>query len=159
MNELIRGKRPSNILRVLDKIGKEEDIFSALTDDFFHFHGYSPLNGIRNPTFSPSLDFIDQEDKYLVKIEVPGIEKENIDIEIDDDTLIIKGEKKNEYEETKNDVYVNERLYGIFRREIRLPVDCDRNSIEANYKNGLLCLDLPKVKLKEKEKKKISIKI
>jgi len=155
---MLQKRNRPNILRILDRLGKEEDMFSTLTDDLFHFHGFSPLKGINNPNFSPSLDFIDGEDKYVVKVEIPGIEKDQIEIEIDDDILIIKGEKKNEYEETKDDVYVNERTYGTFRREVRLPSDCNADKIEANYKNGLLCLDLPKVKLKEKEKKKICIK-
>jgi len=154
----IQTRKPTNILKVLDRIGREEDIFSALSNDLFHFHGFSPLSGIKNPDFSPSLDFIDQEDKYVVKVEVPGIEKDQFEIEVDDDTLIIRGEKKNEYEEKKDEVYVKERSYGSFRREIRLPNDCNSEEIEANYKNGVLCLDLPKVKLKEKERKKISIK-
>jgi HSP20 family protein len=156
-NMLQRTKRPLGMLRLLDRIGKEEDLFSTITDDLFHFHGFSPLSGVQNPNFSPALDFVDTEERYAVKIEVPGIDKDSIDIEIDDDTLVIKGEKKNEYEETKDDVYVSERSYGAFRREIRLPQDCDLENIEATHKNGILCLDLPKVKTKEKEKKKITI--
>lgn len=155
---LQKRNKPTNILKVLDRIGKEEDLFSALTNDLFHFHGYSPLNGIKNPNFSPSLDFIDKKNKYLVKVEIPGMDKGQVEIEIDDDILIVKGEKKNEYEETKNDVYVSERSYGSFRREIRLPSDCNRENIEASYENGVLCIDLPKIELKEKEKKKICIK-
>jgi len=135
---LQKKKSPLNFLRVLDKIRKEEDMLSSITNDFFHFHGFSPFEGMKNPNFSPSLDFVDKNDKYVVKIEIPGIKKEDIDIELDDNTLIVKGEKKDEYEETKNDIYVNERSYGAFRREIRLPGDCDINNIEANYKNGLL---------------------
>jgi len=158
MNMLQKRNSPANILKVLDRMGREEDLFSALTDDLFHFHGFSPLRGVKNPNFSPSLDFIDKEKNYLVKVEVPGIDKEQIEIEIDDDTLIIRGEKKNEYEDSKDDVYVRERTYGAFRREIRLPGDCDHENIEANYADGVLCLNLPKIKLKEKEKKKICIK-
>ena len=151
-------RRPLNILRVLDRLGKEEDFLSSLTDDMFHFHGFSPLSNINNPDFSPPLDFVDKEDKYTVNLEIPGIEKDQIEVEIDDDILIIKGEKKNEQEQTKNEVYVREISYGSFRREIRLPTDCDKSKIEANHRNGMLCLDLPKIKLKDKEKKKITIK-
>ena len=62
-------RRSPNILRVLDKLGKEEDLFSSLTDDLFHFHGFSPLKGIHNPDFSPALDFVEKEKEYVIKAE------------------------------------------------------------------------------------------
>ena len=151
-------KRKPNILKVLDRLGRGEDMVSSMFDDLFHFHGFSPLQGIPNPGFSPALDFIEKEKEYIVKIEIPGIEKDGIDIEIDDDILIIKGEKKKEHEEKNDEIYVYERNYGTFRREVRLPTNCDKEKIEAEHKNGVLNLILPKVKIKETKKKKITIR-
>lgn len=151
------ARRPKNVLRMLNRVGREEDLFSSLVDDLFHFHGFSPLKGIENPDFSPALDFVDKEKEYSVKLEVPGIEKDGIEIEIDEDVLIIKGEKKTETKEENDEIYVCERSYGAFRREIRLPHDCDKDKIDANYTNGVLSLTLPKTEIKEKDKKKITI--
>ena len=152
------ARRTPNVLRILDRIGKEEDLFSALTDVLFHFHGFSPLKGVGNPNFSPALDFMEKEKEYLIKVEIPGMDKKDIEIEIDNNTLILKGEKKSEKEEENEESYVCERCYGSFRREIKLPENCNEEKIEALYENGVLSLKLPKKELKEKEKKKILIK-
>lgn len=157
MNLLQKSNRQPNILRTLDRIRREEDSFSSLIDDLFHFHGFSPLGEVKNPNFSPSLDFVNRENDYLIKVETPGIEKEKINVEIDDDYLIIRGEKKDEYENTQDETYVVERSYGSFRREVKLPSDCEKEKIKADYENGLLSLKIPKVKEKEKKKKKITI--
>ena len=156
MNELT--KRP-NILKILNRVGRNEDMFSSLVDDMFHFHGFSPFREIPNPSFSPALDFVDKEKEYNARIELPGIEENKIDVEIDDEIIIIKGEKKSETEEEKDDMYICERCFGSFRREIKLPKDCNKDKIEATYKNGILNLKIPKLEIKEKEKKKIDIKL
>jgi len=150
-------KQPLAILRQLDKLGKGEDMFSSMIDNLFHFHGFSPLQGINNPDFSPVLDFVDKEKKYTINIEIPGIEKNNIQIEIDDGILIIKGEKKSEKRKDDDELYVCERCYGMFRREIRLPADANKNDINAKYENGILLLDIPKIETPEKETKMITI--
>ena len=154
---MLAKRTPRDMLRVLDNVGRTEDVFSSIVDDFFHFHGFSPFRGLSNPDFSPSLDFKDKEKEYLVNLEVPGIEKDGIEIEIDDGLLIIKGEKKAEKIEKDEEIYASERCYGAFRREIRLPSDCQEEKIKADYKNGVLSITLPKNEVKEKEKKKINI--
>ena len=151
------AKRPHNILKTLDKMGREENYLSSWMDDLFHFHGFSPFKGIDNPNFSPSIDFVEKADKYIMNAEVPGIEKNGLEINIDDGIIAIKGEKKSEKKEENDETYVCERSYGIFRREIRLPNDCDKENIIAEYKDGVLSLTIPKIKEKEKEIKKISI--
>ena len=152
------ARRPRNILRLLDTIGKENDIFSNLFDSLSHFHGYSPFRGIDNPNFSPSLDIVEKPDKYAVTLEVPGIEKDGIQIEIENDRLTIKGEKKSEKKEETDEVFVCERCYGAFRREIPLPNDSDADNINASYSNGILTLEIPKTKVEEKAVRKIEIK-
>lgn len=150
-------KQSLSLLRNLDSLGREGDLFSSLIDDLFHFHGFSPLQGIANPDFSPLLDFVDKEDKYSISIEVPGIEKNKIQIEVDDGILIIKGEKKSETRKEKDENYVCERCYGMFRRELRLPADANKNDINAKYENGVLLLDIPKIKATETKTKTITI--
>ena len=156
---LARRQNPLNILRRLDTLGKEEDLFSSMLDDLFHFHGFSPLSGISNPNFSPALNFVDKGDKYTLSVELPGMNKDETNIEIDDGTLVIKGEKKTEKEEKTNDRYVSERCYGSFRREVILPNDSVTEDISATYQNGVLSIDIPKVKATEKEKTKKIVNI
>jgi len=158
MSLSLTKRRTPNILRVLNRIGQEEDLFSTLTDDLFHFHGFSPLKGIDNPDFSPALDFVEKEKEFAIKIEIPGMDKNDIDIEIDNNILILKGEKRVETKEENDETYVCERCYGAFRRQIELPENCDESKIEATYQNGVLNLKLPKTEILKKEKKKILIK-
>ncbi len=156
---MLAKRRPFGSLRMLNRLGKESDFITSLLEDWSHFHGFSPFPSIENPDFSPSLDIVDKKDKLSITVEVPGIEKDNIQIDINDKTLIIKGEKKSEDEQKDKDVYVRERCYGAFRREIELPPDSDTDKIDASYKNGILVLDIPKKNVKEEKKtKKIEIK-
>ena len=153
-----RSPKSRNLLTTLDTLGHFDDGFSQLVDNLFHFHGFSPLRTISNPDFSPPIDFIEKEDRYIVTAEIPGLDKKDCHIEVEDEILILKGEKVSEKEEKSDESYVCERCYGTFRREIRLPSDSNFNSVDAKYQNGVLTIDIPKVKLKEKEKKKIDIK-
>ena len=141
----------------LGKLGRRNDFFNSLIDDFFHFHGFSPFQGINNPDFSPALDIVDSKDKYTISVEIPGINKKDVHIEIEDNTLMIKGEKKSEKIDKNDDHYVHERCYGAFRREIQLPSNSNTDNISAKYNDGVLTLKIPKIKVSEKKTKAISI--
>lgn len=155
---MLATRNPLNVLRTLDQIGKENDIFSSIIDELFHFHGYPTVNNIGIPNFSPALDFVDKNDVYLISVEIPGVQKEDIDIKIEDRILSIKGEKKIEKEDKSDEKYVGERYFGSFRRELKIPNDGNINSIEAQYNNGILYLTIPKIVEKEKETRKISVR-
>ena len=75
-----------------------------------------------------------------------------------DDVLTIKGEKKEEKEEKKKDYYVSERRFGSFQRSFTVPAGVDTDKIEANFKNGVLTVSLPKSAQAQKNEKKIEIK-
>jgi len=155
MNHLI--KRP-NILNILSNIGERNDVFSDIIDELYHFHGKPICQGIDNPSFSPDLNFIEKEKEYLLNLEIPGIEQQNVEINIKDNTLVITGEKKYEKKEEKENVYINEISYGSFRREIPLNKNCNQNNIEASYNNGILQIKIPKLEQIEEKSRKIEIK-
>lgn len=92
----------------------------------------------------PELDVIDSKDNIIVKADIPGLNKEDLDVNIEENTLIIKGEKKQEREVKENDCIRSERFYGRFNRAISLPVEVDASKVNASYKNGVLELTLPK---------------
>ncbi|MHA1378448.1 MAG: Hsp20/alpha crystallin family protein [Candidatus Helarchaeota archaeon] len=111
-----------------------------------------PLTTIR----APVMDIIDQDDKFVITAEVPGIPKEKIDIHIVKNKLEIKAEDKVEKEEKKEGYIRRERGQRSFYRQIILPEDVDAEKIDANLKNGILEVVIPK---KEPEpKKKITVK-
>ncbi len=108
--------------------------------------------------FKPSLDVASDEKEYSVKVELPGIEASNISIEYTDNTLKIKGEKRQEKEEKEKDFYRIERSYGSFQRILDIPDDADTENITSSYKDGVLSIKIPRKMLPKTDAKKIEIK-
>ena len=92
----------------------------------------------------PTADLVDEGEAYRLSVELPGLKQEDIDIQYQEGTLTISGEKKEEGERTENGVIVSERRYGSFRRQMSLPSDVDTDAIKAEYKDGVLTLTLRK---------------
>jgi len=105
----------------------------------------------------PALDVIDEKDHIEVKTDLPGLKKEEIDVSIHDGILTIKGEKKQENEQKKDNYYKCERFYGSFSRSIKLPAEVDANKVEANYKDGVL--DIKLIKKEESKPKQIKVDV
>ncbi len=100
----------------------------------------------------PAIDVSETDDAVIVKVDVPGVNPEDMEISLSDNVLMIKGEKKKEEEEKKENFYRMERYYGSFMRSIQLPCEVEEDKISATYKNGVLKIVLPK---KPEEKKKV----
>lgn len=92
----------------------------------------------------PRLDIAETETTIEVKAELPGLEKKDIDISLESDHLIIKGEKHQEKEEKDKRFHQIERTYGSFYRAVPLPAEVQPDKIEATYKEGVLTVTLPK---------------
>ncbi len=108
---------------------------------------------------SPSLDIKETEKGYRVVAEIPGVSEKDVEIEVSNRVLSIRGEKREEKEDKGDKGYhVMERRYGSFLRSISLPEDVDEAKIEASVANGLLTITLPKSKDANAGKKKIAIK-
>lgn len=89
-------------------------------------------------------EVVDNDTKVQVMLEAPGLEADDFDIEVRDDVLVVRGEKKLAREETKGHYHVMERAYGRFERAIRLPASVDDEGAEAKYRNGVLTVSMPK---------------
>lgn len=103
-----------------------------------------------------ALDVAEDEDEFVVKASVPGINPDDLDITVTKNTLMIKGEVKQEEEKEEERYHLRERRFGRFARSITLPTSVDADEIEANYENGVLILHLPKTE--EMKPKRISVK-
>ncbi|NPB04802.1 MAG: Hsp20/alpha crystallin family protein [Aquificae bacterium] len=90
--------------------------------------------------------------ELVVKVELPGVKKEDVDVTVRDNYLIIKAEKKEETEEEKEHVHLVERVYGKFERVIPLPADIDTESAKASFKNGVLEIRFPKKSATQEKK-------
>jgi HSP20 family protein len=108
------------------------------------FRGGTVADGESAP-WLPSVGIIERENEYRVQVELPGVNKSDVKITLQNDVLTIRGEKKKE-QELKGDNYLRtERLYGAFQRSFALPSSVQSDKIEAHYDNGVLMISLPKV--------------
>ena len=96
------------------------------------------------PTFVPAVDIREEEDKYILDAELPGMKKEDVHIEVKDGVLTLSGERKFENEEKRDDYTRIERSYGSYQRTFTLPDHVDEEKIEAAYSEGVLTIVLPK---------------
>jgi len=100
--------------------------------------------GAGEPTaWNPSMDVYREGDNYILKTELPGIKKEDLEITIQDNIVTLKGEKKDKRETKEDDYYFSERCFGSFQRAIELPAAIDRSKVKANVKDGILEVRLP----------------
>jgi HSP20 family protein len=134
--------------------------FNRLFDELWHNvdRGASaPWSG-GGSAFSPSVN-VDENDKaYTVTAELPGLDDEDVSIELEGHMLILKGEKKEEREEKEGSFLCRERCYGTFERRIALSDDVDRDKVDAHYRKGVLTITLPKLEAGASQRKKISVK-
>lgn len=106
----------------------------------------------------PRVDIGASENDYTITVEVPGVDENEIRLEVSNNTMIIKGEKKQEKEEKEKNYYRIERSYGSFQRVLSLPEDANQDEINATFKNGVLTVTMPKNALPGREAKQIEIK-
>lgn len=143
-----------------DSIHQELDNF--LRDTFFtHTFGH-PLNIIKNVTLRPAVEVIQNKDNYKVKVQLPGIKKDNIEVELDNDFMTITAEtheeKEQKQEEEHNRRYhTSEFRYGKYQRTISFDQPIKSDEATADYKDGVLCITIPKQKIETKERKKLTI--
>ena len=102
-------------------------------------------------TWHPVVDMYDEDDKIVIKAELPGMDKKDIAIDVKDRVLTLSGERDTDNEVKEEKYYRRERVYGKFQRAFSLPADVDSDKIKADFKEGLLKIEVPKP---EKQKPK-----
>ena len=108
--------------------------------------------------FMPRIDVVDAEKEVKITAELPGMEEKDVEVTVEKDEVVLKGEKKIEEEEKKKDYYRMERRYGSFLRTVPLPCEIDREKAEAVFQKGVLTVRLPKAPAAVQAVKKIPIK-
>ena len=108
-------------------------------------------------TWNLPLDVIENEDGYVIKASIPGVDAENLNVVLEDNVLTIKAEVEAEELAENEQIHIRERRTGSFNRSLRFPVDVNGNNIEANYTNGVLSLNVPKAE--EVKPKQINVTI
>lgn len=117
--------------------------FSSMLDRFFEDAVQK-----RDVGFTPSVDVAETEKNYEFEVQLPGIKKDDINIEVNGNTLVISGKKERKETQKDKKFHRVESYYGSFRRAFTLPDEADLQKIEANFKDGLLVVNVPKDKEK-----------
>ena len=127
------------------------DDFASLCENFFS------TPSVRSIQNSPAADVAENESEFVVKIELPGVPKDDIRITMQDNVLTVAGEKKHEKESKGSDYHRTELSYGAFQRSFTLPAIVKADNIEASYNDGILQITLPKAE--EAKPKQIEVKV
>ncbi len=138
-----------------DFFGIQREI-NRVFDNFFRGGAQADENFMTS-YWTPAVDIAEQENEYVVKMELPGVNKEDVKISLESNILTIKGEKKQEKEEKNRNVHRLERSYGSFQRSFTLPTTVKSDKIEATFKDGVLSISLPKAE--EARPKQIEVRV
>ena len=157
-----KGEKSLAPWRPITELSRWERDTDRMMDEFFdrRVRPWWPerwFGGERLRVDVPAVDMYEDKDDVVVKAELPGIEKDNIEVNLADNTLTIKGVKKKQ-EETKNENYYrSERYYGSVMRSVELPRDVQADKVKASFKNGVLEIRMPKTE--EAKTREIKVKV
>ncbi|MFA7381070.1 MAG: Hsp20/alpha crystallin family protein [Bacteroidia bacterium] len=136
---LVRFKNNNELLR--DTLFPK--FFNSMVGDFF------PDTASDNRFFSPKVDIVEKDNQFEVHASLPGLKKEDIKIDLKNDVLTISGERKFQNEQKEAKYHLVESHYGSFSRSFSLPETVNKESIQAEFKDGILNLILPKAEPKD----------
>ena len=138
-----------------DVINMQREI-NKMFDNFFR-GGTLEDGSLGSSVWTPAVDVEERDDEYQVKVELPGVNKDDVKITMQDNVLTIRGEKKQEKESKNSNYHRVERSYGSFQRSFTLPTSVKHDKIEASYKEGILTIGLPKAE--DAKPKQIEVKV
>ena len=143
-----------------DTFGSFYNEMHNLMDRFFDGFDIEPFGGneLFAGDFMPRVDVRENDKEIKVTAELPGMDENDIDVTLTDDSLTIKGEKKEEIEDKGKGYYRSECRYGSFHRLIPLSAEIDEDKIKADFKKGVLKIRLPKTAEAQKSRKEVEIK-
>jgi HSP20 family protein len=148
---LEKRKEEGNPFLFMRRLGEEID----------RAFGFKPaFLGMTEPywgSWSPEIEVFEHTDTFFVRADLPGLTKENVNVQVTHEELTIEGERKLEKEETKQGVYRTERNYGAFYRRIPLPEYVKAEAARATFKNGVLEIEIPTIPVPEVKKRTIEI--
>ncbi len=120
-----------------------QDQMNRMFNDFFR-GGPGEEAGWGLRTWSPPVDIYETDDALILKAELPGVSKDDVSVEVHNNTLFLRGQRKHEAEVKDEQYHRVERAYGTFERSFVLPTMVDQDKVQATYKDGVLELRLPK---------------
>jgi HSP20 family protein len=135
-----------------------EDLFKRPLSLFSHPSGWPALKFAEKDEMSFTADIFEEGNDLVVKADMPGVKKEDVNVSLSDDAITIRGERKKEEKVERKDYYRVERSYGSFTRSFRLPADVQADKAEAKFDQGVLEIRIPKMEEGRSKTKKVTIK-
>jgi HSP20 family protein len=114
-------------------------------------------NGGGGSRWIPPMDLVEDDEHFVVRADLPGVEEKDVSVELEDNVLTISGERKSDTEQRKEGYYRIERAYGMFSRSLTLPEGVDAEGIKASFANGVLEVRIPKPE--ERKPRKVAINV
>lgn len=158
MKKIIKFKKGDKAMNIV-KFKKDTDLFNDTFKSIFNsplFSGWETLNPVSN--YVPKVRISEDKDNFFIKAEMPGMTKEDVKMSIENNVLSINGVKKQEKKTEETNLITNEIYYGEFSRSFNLSNDIKIDAIEAEFRDGVLNITLPKVEEAKPVVKEISIK-
>ena len=134
----------STLQHRMNSLFNEPFFRSGSEDDELHMGSWLPV-----------VDMFDDDDKIVIKAELPGMDKKDISVDIENRVLTLSGERNYDNEVKEDNYYRRERAYGRFKRAFNLPADVDSDQIKADFKDGVLKVEIPKPE--EQKPKQITV--
>jgi len=128
-------------------------MYNNLFEDFF---GSFDPDAYESVDWSPRMDVEENENEFVLNVEVPGLNKKDIDISVKENVITISGEKKARESKKESTCYMNEIRYGKFARSFRLPGNVDVDKIKGTWNEGILTVEIPKTELAKPRKIEIN---
>jgi HSP20 family protein len=120
--------------------------------------GLNQLGALASAAWAPHVEVFERDNQLIVRADLPGMTKDDVNVEIVDDALVIRGERKSEREENEEGYYRSERSYGSFYRRIPLPVGAKLEDATADFRNGVLEIKLPASQGVEQKRRPLEIR-
>jgi HSP20 family protein len=129
----------------------------AVLDAFWPSLRWPSLEGAKTRAWSPTIDVFQKDNRLVTTVDLPGLKKEDVKVEVADGRLAISGERRREVEEKKDNVYRSEREYGSFYRTVPLPEGVKLEEVKATFANGVLEVSVPLPARLEAKVRKVEI--
>ena len=139
----------------LSDVAVLQNRLNSIFNDFSRPEGAQESLAMGN--FVPAVDIYEDEHKLALKLEVPGVKQDDLDVRVENQTLTVRGERRFEAEEKEENFHRIERRFGSFVRSFTLPQTVDTNSIDAKYENGVLAIQLAKKEAAKPKQVKVQI--
>jgi HSP20 family protein len=143
------ANQPVNVERRPHTLSAPSDYWHSLRTEmdrmFDRFSGMAPFRHGTAPNAIPAVDIVEDPSAFTLTAELPGLSDNDVQVSVSDNVLTIRGEKQQSHEEKDKDYHLIERSYGAFQRSFTLPASINRDAIAAEFANGVLKIQMPKM--------------